>query len=74
MTDSEVVIRAEQVSKLYYLNNHQNSFREFASNIFKKTNKQKSPFWALKDVSFELKKGGNSGRYREKRNRQKYTA
>jgi len=58
----ESVIKVENLSKLYNLGElHQqtNSFRDKVTSFFKKDNRPKKveTIWALKDVSFEVKKG-----------------
>ncbi len=62
MTMSEIVIKLENLSKLYNLGelHHQtNSFRDKIASFFKKDGRSKKveSIWALKDVSFEVKKG-----------------
>lgn len=55
---NDVVLSAENVSKSYRLYRNNNSFQEAFSSFLK--SKKTSPqevFWALKDVSFELKQG-----------------
>lgn len=63
---SDIVIKAESLSKLYHLGElHKltNSFRERILNIFQKSHKREKDeiIWALKDVSFEIKRGGVLG-------------
>ena len=59
---SESVIKVEGLSKLYNLgalHRQTNSFREKVTSFFKKDGRPKKieNIWALKDVSFEVKKG-----------------
>jgi lipopolysaccharide transport system ATP-binding protein len=58
------VIRAENLSKLYYLGGlYHNSLRDTIASIFKKRypDSQKQEFWALRDVSFSVKDGETLG-------------
>lgn len=58
--NSDVAIKVENLSKLYQIGTKKRgSFRESFSGLFNKNGKDKeaSEFWALKDVSFEIKKG-----------------
>lgn len=56
---SDIAIRVNSLSKKYTIGSHKSdSFRDTLSRVFKKS--EPSPerdFWALKDVSFEIKKG-----------------
>lgn len=56
---SDIAIRVNSLSKKYTIGSHKSdSFRDTLSRVFKK--REPSPerdFWALKDVSFEIKKG-----------------
>ncbi len=60
---NETIIRVENVSKKYVINEYRPSFRQQALEILKhmvgKTRGrwQREPFWALRDISFEIKKG-----------------
>lgn len=55
---SDVVISAESISKSYKLYHKPNSIREVFSGFFgKKKVPEREVFWALKEVSFELKQG-----------------
>jgi len=63
-SDSDIAIKVEDISKLYRLDKVQKeSFRDasvnFIKNVFipKKNKEEIKEFWALKDISFELKKG-----------------
>ena len=55
----DVMIKAENISKRYFIGNKSNSIRELSSDLFrkKKLNTKKRPLWVLKDISFELKRG-----------------
>ena len=62
MAMSEIVIKLENLSKLYNLgelHRQTNSFRDKVASFFKKDSRPKKieNIWALKDVSFEVKKG-----------------
>ncbi|HDK41048.1 MAG TPA: ABC transporter ATP-binding protein, partial [Nitrospirae bacterium] len=55
---SDVTIKLENVSKRYRLGQSgYSSLREDIVNIFRKRGSGPGPFWALRDVSFEVKKG-----------------
>jgi lipopolysaccharide transport system ATP-binding protein len=56
---SDVVIRAEGLSKMYRIGENQGywTLREAIVNVFKGKPAPRDPFWALKDVSFEIKAG-----------------
>lgn len=64
-SDSEIAIRVENISKLYKLDKVQKeNFKDVSVNYLKnvfslKKNKKEElkEFWALKDISFDLKKG-----------------
>src|SRR5436853_7303235 len=59
-----VVIKSEQLSKLYHIGaKHSGSFREAIAHrvssvfSFSRAESEKTSFWALKDVSFEVEQG-----------------
>ncbi len=60
---SDVVIRAEKLSKLYQIGegagsrSRYKSLRDVLSNPFRRKSKPRETIWALKDVSFEIKQG-----------------
>lgn len=58
---SEVAIRVDNLSKQYKIGvKRSGSFRETFSNVFRRKREEAadaSEFWALKDVSFEIKRG-----------------
>lgn len=57
--ESDIAIRVESLSKKYTIGSHKSdSFRDTLSQVFKKReSSSERDFWALKDVSFEIKKG-----------------
>ncbi len=61
--DSDVVIVADHVWKRYTQNEYRPSLRHEAADLFKRWLKrrqleqQTQPFWALRDVSFTVRKG-----------------
>jgi homopolymeric O-antigen transport system ATP-binding protein len=55
---SDVAIKIEKVSKKYYVGRQKDaSLRGSLGNLLKNTSSISEEFWALKDVSFEVKKG-----------------
>ncbi len=57
--ESDIAIRVESLSKKYTIGSHKSdSFRDTLSQVFtKRESSSERDFWALKDVSFEIKKG-----------------
>jgi lipopolysaccharide transport system ATP-binding protein len=62
--DPDIAIKVENISKLYRLDKvHKDSFRDVSVSylknlfVFSKNKEEQKRFWALKDISFELKKG-----------------
>jgi|AntAceMinimDraft_17_1070374.scaffolds.fasta_scaffold16769_2 lipopolysaccharide transport system ATP-binding protein len=65
---SEIAIRVENLSKLYHLDksrgeNFKESLIKYTTSLFNrhKNNNSSKELWALKDISFELKKGEVTG-------------
>ena len=62
---SNSVIKVEGLSKKYLLTHNKQAgyttFRDIISSGFKKSNSETSEFWALNDVSFEIKQGDRLG-------------
>jgi lipopolysaccharide transport system ATP-binding protein len=56
---SDIAIKVEELNKLYHIGGKkQYALKDSIGNLFKsKKNDKETEFWALKDVSFELKKG-----------------
>ncbi|MFC1668488.1 ABC transporter ATP-binding protein [Chlamydiota bacterium] len=62
MKNNDVVIRFENVSKQYFLGSSVGNIREALANEFKRIirkpiEEKRQSIWALKDISFEVKKG-----------------
>ena len=56
---SDFAIKVENLSKKYAINKKQDTLMQSFNHLFKKTKKE--DFWALRDVSFEVKKGETIG-------------
>jgi lipopolysaccharide transport system ATP-binding protein len=55
---SDTVIKVENLSKKFYLGMVQaGSIRETVESLFNREAREKDAFWAIKDISFEVKKG-----------------
>ena len=57
--ENNIAIRVQQLSKQYAKERLQMDLRSALANLFKK--QQKTHFWALQDVSFEVKRGETVG-------------
>src|SRR5688572_23725384 len=53
------IINIQNIGKTYRLGKRAGykTLRESISNVFKKTNQDNAPFWALKDINMEINKG-----------------